>query len=81
MLLILKIPVVYLCVVVWYAIRDEPRPGEPVGVVAIEETPLPSVGPRWAKGRASRRPGHPGPARRPGRPPRVATSTRAEARQ
>jgi len=81
MLLILKIPVVYLCVVVWYAIRDEPRPGEPVAVVAVEDTPLPGGGPRWTNDRAPRRPGQPGPARRPRRAPRVATSTRAEARQ
>ncbi len=27
MLLILKIPIVYLCFVVWYAIRAEPEPG------------------------------------------------------
>ena len=29
MLVILKIPVVYLCLVVWWAIRAEPRPLEP----------------------------------------------------
>ena len=28
MLVVLKIPVVYLCVVVWWAIRAEPRPPE-----------------------------------------------------
>ncbi|MGH3002721.1 MAG: hypothetical protein ACRDM1_08705 [Gaiellaceae bacterium] len=27
MMLILKIPIVYLCLVVWYAIRAEPEPG------------------------------------------------------
>ena len=27
MMLILKIPIVYLCVVVWYAIKAEPEPG------------------------------------------------------
>ena len=37
MLLVLKIPVVYLSVVVWYAVRAEPKPdfgGEEVGVIA-----------------------------------------------
>jgi hypothetical protein len=29
MLVILKIPVIYLCLVVWWAIRAEPRPLEP----------------------------------------------------
>jgi hypothetical protein len=28
MMLVLKIPIVYLCVVVWYAIKAEPEPGE-----------------------------------------------------
>jgi hypothetical protein len=27
MMLVLKIPIVYLCVVVWYAIKAEPEPG------------------------------------------------------
>ena len=34
MLVILKIPVVYLCAVVWWAIKAEPRPLEGAGVVA-----------------------------------------------
>jgi hypothetical protein len=34
MLVVLKIPVVYLCAVVWWAIRAEPLPLETVGVVA-----------------------------------------------
>jgi len=81
MLLILKIPVVYLCVVVWYAIREEPRPEEPVTATLVEDTPQPGHGPHWTRGRVPRRFGHPGPNRRPGRAPRVATTTRAEARQ
>jgi hypothetical protein len=34
MLVVLKIPVAYLCVVVWWAIRAEPRPLEGAGTVA-----------------------------------------------
>ena len=34
MLVILKIPVVYLCAVVWWAIKAEPRPLEGAGTVA-----------------------------------------------
>ena len=74
MLVVLKIPVVYLCAVVWWAIRAEPRPLEGVGVVA-------SLGPRRrpsatggrvalacsAAARSARRGG-----RRRGRPARVA---------
>lgn len=81
MLLILKIPVIYLCVVVWYAIREEPRPGEPAAVAVVDDTPESDGGSRWRRGRVARRIGPSGPARRPGRAPRAATSTRAEARQ
>ena len=34
MLVVLKIPVVYLCAVVWWAIRAEPHPLEGAGTVA-----------------------------------------------
>ena len=34
MLVILKIPIVYLCAVVWWAIKAEPRPLEGAGQVA-----------------------------------------------
>jgi len=42
MLVILKIPIVYLCAVVWWAIRAEPRPLEGAGAVASLG---PAVGP------------------------------------
>ena len=45
MLVILKIPVVYLCAVVWWAIKAEPRPHEGAGTVA-------SLGPRGGVGLA-----------------------------
>jgi hypothetical protein len=38
MLVILKIPVVYLCLVVWWAIRAEPRPPEGAGRLAPIDT-------------------------------------------
>ena len=60
MLVVLKIPVVYLCAVVWWAIRAEPRPLEGAGVVA-------SLGPapacdwrRRAPARSGAVPGHAG---------------------
>jgi len=77
MLVILKIPVVYLCAVVWWAIKAEPRPLEGAGAVA-------SLGPRpecdWRSRRARvlRR----GPVPRGGRPvgrPRRAAYARARA--
>ncbi|MBA2332715.1 MAG: hypothetical protein H0V94_08005 [Actinobacteria bacterium] len=35
MLVILKIPVVYLCAVVWWAIKAEPRPLQGAGLTAV----------------------------------------------
>ena len=43
MLLILKIPIVYLCVVVWWAIKAEPSPSEPVGATVVADTPPPGT--------------------------------------
>lgn len=55
MLVILKIPVVYLCAVVWWAVRAEPRPPEP----ALNPARLPELEPcPWA----SRTRGRPRPA-------------------
>ncbi len=39
MLVILKIPVVYLCAVVWWAIRAEPRPLEGAAKLAPLDLP------------------------------------------
>ena len=44
MLVILKIPVVYLCLVIWWAIRSQHRPIEP----ALSRVPLePEPRPDW----------------------------------
>lgn len=67
MLLVLKIPVVYLCLVVWWAIRAEPRPPEAVErAAALEPAPEPGCG--WTRRRLSRRPrigSRPWPSRAP----------------
>jgi hypothetical protein len=79
LLVILKIPVVYLCAVVWWAIRSEPRPEQPVASALpapVSDTPPPAPG--WSpKPRDRRRPAHPRPPRRPAGP-RV-SAVRAEA--
>jgi hypothetical protein len=51
MLLVLKIPIVYLAIVVWWAVRAEPSPadGEPVGTLV----PLTPCG--WNEWRRRRR--------------------------
>jgi len=39
MLVLLKIPIVYLCMVVWWAIRAEPRDEPPAAAVRVTDTP------------------------------------------
>jgi hypothetical protein len=75
LMVILKIPIVYLCSVVYYAIKAEPRPPEGAGVTA-------RIGPEddggdWRRRRRlrPRRP-HGGPARTY---PRTARAARAYA--
>jgi hypothetical protein len=58
MLVILKIPIVYLCVVVWWAIKAEPAPPDLVEVPAVTDTP-PVEGPRWQRRRGRPRPMRP----------------------
>jgi len=67
MLVILKIPVVYLCVVVWWAIRSEPRPyeGAALGPAAVE--PEPRAPWSWWQRRVRRRPRRGGPHGAPAR--------------
>jgi hypothetical protein len=52
---IMKIPIVYLCWVVYWAIKAEPRPEEPATLVAGGDGPDPS--PWHARHRRPRRPG------------------------
>ncbi|HXH96796.1 MAG TPA: hypothetical protein VNH40_06245, partial [Gaiellaceae bacterium] len=53
LMVILKIPVVYLCTIVWYAIKAEPRRGRgtPAAVRIDPEEP----GPGWGHRRRARR--------------------------
>ena len=82
MLVILKIPVVYLCAIVWWAIRAEPQPLEGAGTLAPVEPPVdgaPQGGPGqcdWSARRAHllRRGPPPRSGRRAGRPGRVSAA-------
>ena len=82
LMVILKIPIVYLCVVVYYAIRAEPKPEAGASVVAGLGPD--DAGPRWRPRlrRSGLRPRpHGGPSRTYARTPRAAHATgRAERR-
>jgi hypothetical protein len=59
MMVILKIPIVYLCAVVWWACRAEPEPPEAVRTAAVVTEPEPPA-PWFVRrllGRGPRRPG------------------------
>ena len=72
MMLVLKIPIVYLCLVVYWAVRAEPKPPEPAHLRAEAGGPEPRA--PWRRPRAPRRrPGpHGSPARGYARARRVA---------
>jgi len=63
LLLILKIPMVYLCAVVWWAIRAEPAPPEPLEPALVRSPPEPDPRPGWRFLRRHR-PAQPRPGRR-----------------
>jgi hypothetical protein len=67
LMVIMKIPILYLCWVVWWAIKSEPRPEE--GAALLAATPPESQGPGsgWRRPRRSR----PRPVRPHGGPARV----------
>jgi hypothetical protein len=78
MLVLLKIPIVYLCMVVWWAIRAEPREDGPAVRAQVADTPsAPADRPRPS------RPGRRGgPDRAPrGREPRRPATARGESRR
>jgi hypothetical protein len=60
-MVIMKIPILYLCWVVYWAIKAEPRPEEPASVLISDDERGPTP---W---RAKRRPRRPGPHGRPAR--------------
>ena len=72
LMVILKIPIVYLCSVVYYAIKAEPRPGH--GAAAGVPIDPEDGGPGWRRRRRPRAPWRPhgGPSRTYPRSPRVA---------
>jgi len=75
LMVILKIPIAYLCYVVWYAIKAQPRGGGgPAGVRVVPDSPPPSLD--RLRRRSRRRPPRPhgGPSRAYARNARVAAA-------
>ena len=62
LLLVLKIPIVYMCLVVWWAIRNEPADEQPASVAAVTDTPTPPHPPTAPVGTRPRTPR--GPSRK-----------------
>ena len=80
MIVILKIPIVYLCLVVWWAVRSEPEPLEPALLPAeLPEDPS-GRGWRFRRDRPRRRGPRGGPERSYTRTARAGLA-RAEARR
>jgi hypothetical protein len=77
MLLILKIPIVYLCVVIWYAISDEPAPADPAAPVLVADTPPSGGSPYRPRRRSVRLPRRSSPPRTSRGPRRTAQRTGA----
>jgi hypothetical protein len=61
MMLVLKIPIVYLCLVVYWAIKAEPAPPEPALLPAAPELDPDRPRPPRARRRPPRRPRRGGP--------------------
>jgi hypothetical protein len=56
LMLVLKLPIIYLVAVVWWAVRAEPLPPEPA-VLHVPADADPPVGPRHVRSRGPRRGG------------------------
>lgn len=76
MLVVLKIPIVYMGVVIWWAIKADGTPDEPAVLVPVGGHGLP--GPDWRRATHARRRPPQGPVRRP---PARSASARVWARR
>jgi hypothetical protein len=72
LMLVLKLPILYLIAVVYWAVRAEPQPPEPAALVPAELDDLPPAGQRPRRSRGPRRGGPHGRGRPSRRPERVA---------
>jgi hypothetical protein len=79
LMVILKIPIVYLCWIVWWAIKAEPRPEEGAAVTAVVGGEDGSGGRRRRRTSGRLRPGpRGGPSRTYARTARAAAAARSK---
>jgi len=71
LMVILKIPIVYLCWVIWWAVKSKPLPEEPAALQPVPVAPRPWNDPRRRHGPRRPRP-HGAPSRSYARPRRAA---------
>jgi hypothetical protein len=71
LMVIMKIPILYLCWVVWWAIKSEPRPEEGAALLVSSPADASGGGTAWHPRRGRR----PRPARPHGGPSRVHVRT------
>ena len=67
MMLVLKLPILYLIGVVWWAVRAQPDPYEPAALVPAEPGPEPVSPCAWREHRRLRPPNRPSPRPRTAR--------------
>ncbi len=81
-LVLLKIPIVYLCYVVWWAVKDPPQPGEDAatGLSGTGSSGPDSGSSWWRRPLQGRRPRH-GPHGSPARRPQTAAVARSRTRE
>lgn len=72
LMFLMKLPIAYLCAVVWWAVKAEPRPEEGAIVHAHLPGDPPARSTSHRPPRGHRQGPHGGPVRRAPRPPRVA---------
>lgn len=80
LLIVLKIPVLYLCGVVYWAIKSKPEPPQGGEPRTSDGEPRPPWRPRSRRVRPLRGGPHTSPARRYPRPSHAAAAARAERR-
>jgi hypothetical protein len=79
LMVLMKVPIVYLCAVVWWAVKAEPRPEEGAALLAKLDPDLPP--PSFSRWLLRKRPRRPGPHGKPTRKPARVTAASVPAKK